>query len=46
MDRAGKFFETHRTQRIVELKMKYLLWSPAPSKPTIPQGSDRLLREQ
>ena len=36
VDPAAKFFENHHTQRFVELKMKNLLWSPAPSKPTSP----------
>ncbi len=34
--RADKFLENHHTQRLVELKMRYLLWPPAPSKPTSP----------
>ena len=36
VDRAAKFFETQHTQRFAELKMRNLLWSPAPSKPTSP----------
>ena len=36
VDPAAKFFENHHTQRFVELKMRNLLWSPAPSKLTSP----------
>jgi hypothetical protein len=34
--RAAKFLENRHTQRFVELKMRYMLWPPAPSKPTSP----------